>query len=260
MPITTAPTTFEEIAPWRDLYRQEMNCQIIHDSLHMREGWTREYLLRVEDVAAGYGTNSIAGYGSVAIAGPWEDQPAIYEFYILPQYRHRLFDLFAALVAATGVTAVETQTNDVILASLLHALAPSVTCESILFHDHNTTALAALGAEVRLANVADAAAVTAAELDVDAKWVLTQDGVIAGTGGILFHYNRPYGDIYMAIAEPFRRRGLGAFLVQQLKAICYQQGSVPAARCRATNLASRKTLQKAGFVPCGNLICGTVST
>jgi GNAT superfamily N-acetyltransferase len=101
--------------------------------------------------------------------------------------------------------------------------------------------------------------VAAAELDIDAKWVLTQDGVIAGTGGILFHYNRPYGDIYMAVAAPFRRRGLGAYLVQQLKAACYEQGSVPAARCRATNFASRKTLQKAGFVPCGNLILGSVS-
>jgi GNAT superfamily N-acetyltransferase len=252
MPITAAPKTFEEIAPWRDLYRQEMNCQIIHDSLHTRAGWTHEYLARVDDV--------VAGYGSVAVAGPWKDQPAIYEFYVLPQYRHRLFDLFAALVAAAGVTAIETQTNDVILASLLHALAPSVTCESILFHDHATTSLVAPGAVVRLATSSDASAITAAELDLEAKWVLTENGVIAGTGGILFHYNRPFGDIYMAIAEPFRRRGLGTFLVQELKAICYQQGSVPAARCRAANLASRKTLQKAGFVPCGNLILGNVAT
>ena len=89
--------------------------------------------------------------------------------------------------------------------------------------------------------------------------MLVDNGTIAGTGGILFHYNRPYGDIYMAIAEPFRRRGLGAFLVQELKAICYQQGIIPAARCRATNVASRSTLQKAGFVPCGSLILGSVS-
>ena len=33
-------------------------------------------------------------------------------------------------------------------------------------------------------------------------------------------------------------------------------GSVPAARCNIGNLASRKTLQKAGFVPCGNLVAG----
>lgn len=259
MSISAAPTTLSDIARWRDLYRQEMNCQIIHDSIHTREGWTREYLLCVDDATASYGSIATAGYGSVAIAGPWKDQPAIYEFFVLPQYRHRLFDLFAALVEASGVTAVETQTNDVILTSLLHALAPSVTCESILFHDRLSTALVAPGVEVRRATAEDAAAIAAAELDGDAGWVLVDNDTIAGTGGILFHYNRPYGDIYMAIAEPFRRRGLGAFLVQELKAICYQQGSVPAARCRAANIASRKTLQKAGFVPCGNLICGSVS-
>jgi GNAT superfamily N-acetyltransferase len=81
---------------------------------------------------------------------------------------------------------------------------------------------------------------------------------IVGTGGILYHYNRPYGDIYMAIAEPFRRRGLGAFLVQELKRICYEQGSVPAARCNVNNTASQLTLQKAGFVPCGNIVTGTL--
>ncbi len=251
MPLSATPSTFDEITPWRDLYRHEMNCQIIHDSLHTREGWTREYLLRVDDATA--------GYGSVAVAGPWQDNPAISEFFVMPQYRHRLFDLFAKLVEASEVTAIETQTNDVILASLLQALAPSVTCESILFHDRGPSSLVVPGAVVRRATPEDAAAITAAQLDSEAKWVLVDHGAIAGTGGILFHYNRPYGDIFMAIAEPFRRRGLGSFLVQELKAICYQQGSIPAARCRPTNVASRKTLQKAGFVPCGNMICGSVS-
>ena len=82
---------------------------------------------------------------------------------------------------------------------------------------------------------------------------------IAATGGILFHYNRPYGDIFMEVAEPFRRGGLGSYLVQELKRVCYEQGNVPAARCNPTNIASRKTLQKAGFVPCGHILSGSVS-
>src|SRR5262249_62021949 len=92
-----------------------------------------------------------------------------------------------------------------------------------------------------------------------AKWLLEIEGNIAATGGILYHYNRPYGDIYMAVAESFRRRGLGAYLVQELKRICYEQGSVPAARCNPANVASRKTLQKAGFVPCGCMLHGVVA-
>jgi GNAT superfamily N-acetyltransferase len=60
----------------------------------------------------------------------------------------------------------------------------------------------------------------------------------------------------MKIAEPFQRRGLGAYLVQQLKAACRANGRIPAARCNVQNLASRKTLQRAGFVPCGNILAG----
>jgi hypothetical protein len=43
---------FREIEPMRDIYRLEMSCQIIHDSIPSRPGWTDEYLgpvdIRVE--------------------------------------------------------------------------------------------------------------------------------------------------------------------------------------------------------------------
>ena len=154
---------------------------------------------------------------------------------------------------------VETQTNDPLLSVLLHALAPAVTSRAILFHDKITTAHAPPGAIVRRATPEDAAQILSRQLEADAKWVLALDGEIAGTGGVLFHYNHPYGDIYMEIAEPFRRRGLGSYMVQELKRICYGQGNIPAARCNTTNIASRKTLQKAGFVPCGTIVNGSVT-
>jgi RimJ/RimL family protein N-acetyltransferase len=141
----------------------------------------------------------------------------------------------------------------------LHALAPAVTSEKILFHDKMTTAHAPRGAVVRRASPADAAQTLSRQLDPEANWVLTLDSEIAGTGGILYHYNPPYGDIYMQIAESFRRRGLGSYMVQELKKACYSQGKVPAARCDPTNIASRKTLQKAGFVPCGTIVTGSVT-
>jgi GNAT superfamily N-acetyltransferase len=93
-------------------------------------------------------------------------------------------------------------------------------------------------------------------LDENAGWVVTMTEEIAGAGGVLYHYNRPYGDVYMKIAEAFRRLGLGAYLVQELKAVCRKGCSVPAARCNVDNVPSRRTLLRAGFVPCGALIVG----
>src|SRR4029077_18303358 len=112
MPLSAKQTTLEEIAPWRDLYRQEMNCQIIHDSIHPRPGWTLEYLF-----SAGGAT---VGYGSVAVSGPWKDKPTVYEYYVLPQYRSRMFDMFVGLLTTSGATMIETQSNDPLLTVMLH--------------------------------------------------------------------------------------------------------------------------------------------
>ncbi len=65
-----------------------------------------------------------------------------------------------------------------------------------------------------------------------ADWMLLEvGGEVAGTGGILYHYNRPYGDIWMEVGEGFRGRGFGTYLVQELKRICREDGNVPCARC-----------------------------
>jgi GNAT superfamily N-acetyltransferase len=242
---------FEQIRPWRDSYREEMRCQIIHDSIHVRPGWTREFMLRVGDTPA--------GYGSLAVAGPWRERPTLYEFSVLPQHRSRVFDLFDALRLASGAVAIETQTNGVgLLSVMLHAYARDVISEKILFADAFRTALAPPGATFRPADEKDAAQFKTYELDDDGQWVVELDGMAVAAGDVLYHYNRPYGDIYMKVAEPFRKRGLGSFLVQELKRVCYEQGSVPAARCNPQNAASRQTLQRAGFVPCGHILIGSI--
>jgi hypothetical protein len=52
--------------------------------------------------------------------------------------------------------------------------------------------------------------------------------------------------------------GYGSYLVQALKRICYEIGKTPAARCSASNTASRQTMQKAGLLPCGHILVGDV--
>ncbi len=248
MQLSAQSVPVDDVLRWRDLYRQEMDCQIIHDSLHSRPGWTEEYLLKLSE--------AVAGYGSIAVGGPWKGKPTAYEFYVLPQYRARAFDLFEALLRESGAVAIEVQSNDPLITVMLHTFAENIESESILFHDRLTTAHAPPGVDFRAATSADI--VRFLPHQEGAGYLLECDGEIAGTGGILFHYNRPYGDIYMEVGEPFRRRGLGSYLVQELKRVCYENGNVPAARCNQKNIASRKTLQKAGFVPCGQILSGTV--
>jgi GNAT superfamily N-acetyltransferase len=100
--------------------------------------------------------------------------------------------------------------------------------------------------------------ILASKLDDGAGWLIESDGIVVATGGLLFHYNPPYGDIYMSVHESYRQRGFGSYLVQELKRIAYEMGKRPAARCNVSNTASRKTLQKAGLLPCARLLEGDV--
>lgn len=246
--VTATPCSPDDVLPLREEYRQEMNCQVVHDSIHRRAGWATTYLLEINGVAA--------GFGSKAIGGPWTDKPTLFEFYVLPAHRSRAFDLFEALRAAGQAPFMLIQSNDPVQSVMLHTYAHDIHSEAIVFQDRLTTALPSMGSVMhRLMSEGQI------RRCIDARqggpeWRLELNGETVGTGGILFHYNRPYGDIYMDVAEPYRRRGFGSYLVQELKRAAYALDAIPGARCNTDNVASRKTLQKAGLVPYANILTG----
>jgi hypothetical protein len=214
-----------EVLPLRTRFRAEMNHQIMHDSLHERKGWTQSYLLEFDGVAA--------GFGGVAIGGPWKDKPTIFEFYVPPHHRSGLFDLFEALLAASRARFLEVQSNEPCLPIMLHVYGRDIASESIVFADHFTTALPANGALFRRTTSDAEAQQCIAERAGGPEAALEIDGKEVAKGGILFHYNRPYGDTY-------------------------ELGAVPAARCNTDNVASRRTLQRAGLVPCAHILVGSI--
>jgi len=238
MNIACTPVDVHDIASWRDLYRREMNCQIVHDNMHARRGWTQPYLIEIG--------GRITGYGSVLIGGPWTGTRTIFEFFLAPDSRSRAFDAFETFLSASQATAMEVQTSDILVTIMFHAWARGVMTEKIIFEDRFTTSHRMEGAILRRRG------------EPDQDWVVEMDGAIVANGGILYHYNPPYGDIYMEVVDAYRRRGIGCFLVQELKRICREGGNIPCARCNPANVASRKTLQKAGFIPCSAILQGTL--
>jgi GNAT superfamily N-acetyltransferase len=248
--LTATPASAAEILPLRARHREEMSCQIVHDSIHRREGWTLSYLLRVDGAAV--------GFASAAIAGPWKDRPTFFELYVLPEHRSRAFDLFEAFLDASGARFFEVQTNDALVTATALRHGRDIASEKIIFQDGATTALPSNGAVLRHVTSEDEARASMAQRQGSSEWRLELDGAVAATGGIAFHYNVPYADLYMDVAEPFRRRGLGSYLVQELKRACHEIGSVPCARCSPANVASLRTLQKAGFVPCAHILIGAI--
>ena len=243
-------TTPLAVLPLRVRHREELQCQIVHESIHRRAGWTTTYALRLagDDV----------GFATVAIGGPWTGKPTIIEFHVLPAFRNRAFELFEALLDCSGAQLMKVQSNDSLLTVMLHTYARDISSEAIVFRDGLTTALEANGARLRQVTPDNETHAAIAARQGGTEWQLQVDGEAVATGGILFHYNVPYGDIYMEVAEPFRRRGLGAYLVQELKRVAYELGTIPCARCSPEHVASRLTLQKAGLVPYAHILTGTI--
>jgi GNAT superfamily N-acetyltransferase len=248
MNIIVSPVEPEKIVPFRDLYRQELNCQIVHDSAHYRKDCVQSFLVESD--------GAIMGYGSTWIGAYWMTKGSLFEFYVLPGHRVQMFTLFDEFIRVIKPPKIHTQTSDPFLGTLIYDYVPQIMAGHILFKDGATTNLAMDQVTFRRAEAEDKDRIFQHHVEPVGDWLLEDKGRIIATGGVLYHYNRPYGDIFMEVDEPFRRRGLGSYLVQELKRVTYQAGNEPAARCLPTNIASRRTLERAGFAPCGRLIYG----
>src|SRR5215475_6080763 len=131
MQLDVSPVPADEARPLRELYRQEMDCQIIHDSWHGR-GWTDSYLFRLDGRVVGYG-----------LVGGIRDEPreTVTEFYVLPIHRGMALPLFRRFIEASRARAVETQSNDLLLTLMLYDCAQNIESPVVLFHDAFTTSL-----------------------------------------------------------------------------------------------------------------------
>lgn len=238
----------DQILPLREDYRRAMGCQIVHDSFHER-GFTDSYLLK----AGG----EVIGYASVA-GDPDPPRETLKELHVVPAHRAASPTLVRAVIAAARPRWIEAQTNDPFLRVALFDCATAISANRILFEDGHTTRYGAPGVELRQIAQEERPHVFEHTLVPVGDWVLDRDGEVVATGGLLFHYNPPYGDIHLEVAPPHRGRGYGAFLVQELKRLCYEMGRIPAARCNVENTASRRTLERAGMVVCGHIVRGEI--
>ena len=243
--------TRTEIRESHDRYLREMNCQVVHASLHTRDGWTQDYVLRLDERAV--------GHGSVVHGGPWAGTRTLFEFFVEADARGEAFPLFDALVVRAKATHVLAQTNDPLLCPLLSTRVCDVRSEKLLFADGGATDLRSQGAVFRRASSEELSSVFAHQQEPLGEYVLERDSVIVATGGVMYHYNPPYGDVFMEVDPCFRRRGFGAFLVQELKRVCREAGKLPCARCDPQNEASRRTCERAGFVPVGEIVNGVIA-
>jgi GNAT superfamily N-acetyltransferase len=237
-------TDLTRIQPLRALFLGQANFQVRYHACHER-GWTDAYALAVN--------GSDVGYGSVK-GREIADRDTVFEFFVLPPFAGFASRLFGELLAASGATYIEAQSNDRLMSAMLFEFGRNINADMMLFEAHVQTNYTVPGAVFRRRREGDPVFAHAVEPVGD--YVVEREGEIAATGGFLLHYNEPFADVFMEVAEPHRRRGIGTLLVQDVIKQCYLAGRVPAARCHLANAASRATLAKAGMRTCGFLLMG----
>jgi GNAT superfamily N-acetyltransferase len=234
------------ILPLRSLFLNEANHQVRYNACHER-GWSDSYLLAID------GQN--VGYGSVK-GREIKDRDTIFEFFLIPSFRKCASALFAQFIAAAQPALIECQSNDPLLASMLFEFARNISADAVLFEEHCVTHLAVPGIVIRRRRESDA--IFPHNAEPVGEFVAELNGEVVATGGFLLHYNHPFADLYMEVREDSRRRGIGSFLLQEVKRECYLAGRVPAARTSIDNFASRACLSRAGLRVAGFMLTGQI--
>lgn len=234
MTTSVRPAAYDEIAPLRGRFTDEAGCQVVRDSILGRglaDGWMIE-----------------EGGKTVGYGGVWNDHfpGRLMEFWIEPECRSDTDRLYRTLIDGSGATSAEAQTNIPWMSAPLHALGGTVRDEKLLFAEGGETRLSVPGAALRERCDDDAGP--------EGDFVVEFEDRVVAAGGFLSHYNAPFVDLYMAVSGDFRGRGVGSWLIQELRRVVRAEGLVPAARCDCDNEASRRTLMRGGLRQCGRIV------
>jgi GNAT superfamily N-acetyltransferase len=192
------------------------------------------------------------------MGGAWSGSRTIFEYYLLPELRASLHEVFLALVKTGSARDVVLQTNDRLFATVASGGIADLREVSILFSDGGATSLPAQQLTLGLTKDFPEESVFAHKVEPVGEFALVEGRSVIATGGILTHYNRPYADIHMEVREDRRRCGYGSFLVQELKRIAFERGNEPCARCDVGNIPSFRTLTRAGMRECGRILEGKI--
>jgi len=90
----------------RNLFLQENNFQLRDTASHER-GWSDSYVVS-------NGHEKIV-YGSIKGNEKLSERDTVFEFYIIPAFRNRIFVVFSEVLRISHATFIETQSNDLSL-------------------------------------------------------------------------------------------------------------------------------------------------
>ena len=186
------------------------------------------------------------------------------EFYILKEYYTYSQEIFKYIIKSDMIEDAAVSTKQSEFLSLCLDFQKSVYVSSYLFTDTENKKYELDHYEnisFRLAKKSDIQAINIKceqrprgyyeeLIENDQLFVLYDGDILLGIGEFRISktHHGQYGDIGMIVAEEHRRKGVGTYIIIQLKEHCYKKNIKPMASCDSKNIASINTLIKAGFI------------
>jgi GNAT superfamily N-acetyltransferase len=190
-------------------------------------------------------------------------------FYLAEPYRARAQEHFLWVISTHQIQRAIASTLEPLYFSLCLGVQRSVTLHSYLFRDSRAV-IAAPNFGQGVFRQADSSELyqlmdfyqantegpgtwiegfLRARLQREELFVLEDGQTLLATGECIPSLKQPpYADLGMVVAQSCRGKGLGSSMLMRLKQHCADVGLKPICSCEASNYASKKAIEKAGFI------------
>jgi RimJ/RimL family protein N-acetyltransferase len=194
------------------------------------------------------------------------------EFYLADSFVPKCMEYFSLIVNELSIKKVYCKSFDYLLLTCCLMQSFPYTLIGILFRDLvNTEIKYIAGLSNRFANESDKSLVLQQKdglielyetIDYLESFIKNKNLILfykednlAGCGTILrIHKNWNYYDIGVWVKSEYRNQGVGTNIISHLKEYCLSKNWEPVCGCAVGNVASKKTLEKSGFISKHKLI------
>lgn len=245
--------SLSEIQPQRERYMNEL---LYSQELNTEENVQESTYYKIE-------MDSIwVGYFCV------DSKKTLWEFYLIRNAVIHSQEIFKFLIDMDYVNSAECITYDHMLMSLCFDFQKKSSCSAYVFRDNievNYSLNMYDNINMRLATTEDLNSLLEinkiaedwndffSDLDKQIRmkevFVFHSDNELLGAGTCKKTWqSRNYCDIGMVVANKYRNKGIGTYIILKLKEYCYSNNQIPVCGCWYPNYPSKKTLEKAGFI------------
>lgn len=187
------------------------------------------------------------------------------EFYLIPSKLSLKEDIFKSILSQHSVSEIYCKSFDHVLQVCGHTFSKSSTIIGTIFRDLMNVAPIKLEGDItiRIAEESDISNLTAyhdselyekpEELDYmvvnKMLYLFEKEDDLIGCGFLIkILPDKNYYDIGMWTNPKFRQQGYATKIISYLKNLCLKKGDIPSCGCAVDNKASRKTLERNGFI------------